>query len=846
MKYLILFFIIIVLFTQSLYSQITLSEVMFDPAESEYLYEFVELFNLSLSDSIDLTGWSIGDGTGTDQIVTVNNNIILAPGQFAVIFDPDYFLNEKIYDALVPADALVLTINGSTFGSGGLSNSVPEKIILFDNAGDTVSSYLYSIDNLPGYSDEKIDLSKPNTPDNWANSSQFHGTPGKANSVSSMNDDVSINLSFEPETPAYQSTVTIIGIIKNQGNSPVTNLIVRFFVDVNSDSLPGLDEMIGSHFYIGDTIQPQDSLIVTTFLENVNSGFYIIISTVEFEHDLNISNNTDIRTLNVSYVLLDLVINEFMYKPFSNSTEWIELFNPTEKSIDIFNWKISDSNQSVKTLISKEHFLVQPGEYVVLTTTENIFNQFTTIPCSTFFFYNSFPSLNNTGDAMILYDLTDSVIDQVEYRSSWSDAYGVSLERIDPSAPADSSNWAASRSIPGGTPGEKNSASIQDDDLALQTLFLSDSTLNPGDAVSITAIIKNTGKNVVNQFTVRFYNDTNQDSVLENSEMITAPQIITEPILRGEQKLISFLWENIPSGVQYIYASVAYSLDQYPENNLKMVLLKVSYERQCMVINEIMFSPLSGQPEWIEIYNRSENTINLQEWKISDADTTSLVTVADKPFFIKSESFIVIAADSLVYELFPDVPAVIILKTFPSLNNDFESVYLYDLNGQMIDVVRYDAAWGGVSGFSLERINPEISSQDSSNWSSCVDAARGTPGGKNSIFIQILPTGASMSIAPNPFSPDYDAHEDVTYISYKLPMKTAFMNIKIYDIRGRLVRFLCNTQATGAEGVVIWNGSDDDGHLCRIGIYIVYLEALNAAQGIIVTHKKTIVLAAKM
>ena len=57
---------------------------------------------------------------------------------------------------------------------------------------------------------------------------------------------------------------------------------------------------------------------------------------------------------------------------------------------------------------------------------------------------------------------------------------------------------------------------------------------------------------------------------------------------------------------------------------------------------------------------------------------------------------------------------------------------------------------------------------------------------------------------------------------------------------------LRNNRPSGAEGSVIWDGKNDDGHVARIGIYIVYLEALNASKGVIVSHKETVVLAAKL
>ncbi|HEX9935123.1 MAG TPA: hypothetical protein VGB38_08005, partial [bacterium] len=57
------------LFPSILLSQITLTEVLFDPLGSEATDEFVEVFNTSQLDTIDLNGWRLGDESGTDPIV---------------------------------------------------------------------------------------------------------------------------------------------------------------------------------------------------------------------------------------------------------------------------------------------------------------------------------------------------------------------------------------------------------------------------------------------------------------------------------------------------------------------------------------------------------------------------------------------------------------------------------------------------------------------------------------------------------------------------------------------------------------------------------------------------------
>ena len=72
------------------------------------------------------------------------------------------------------------------------------------------------------------------------------------------------------------------------------------------------------------------------------------------------------------------------------------------------------------------------------------------------------------------------------------------------------------------------------------------------------------------------------------------------------------------------------------------------------------------------------------------------------------------------------------------------------------------------------------------------------------------------------------------------------VNIKIYDSRGRLVRILSNNMASGSTGSVIFDGRGDDGLALRMGIYIIYLEALNSSTGQNQILKTTVVVARKL
>ncbi len=65
-------------------------------------------------------------------------------------------------------------------------------------------------------------------------------------------------------------------------------------------------------------------------------------------------------------------------------------------------------------------------------------------------------------------------------------------------------------------------------------------------------------------------------------------------------------------------------------------------------------------------------------------------------------------------------------------------------------------------------------------------------------------------------------------------------------IAGRRVRFLLNNEPSGAERTVFWDGRDDNGKICRMGIYILLLEARDNAAGARVTCRATVVLAGRL
>jgi hypothetical protein len=187
----------------------------------------------------------------------------------------------------------------------------------------------------------------------------------------------------------------------------------------------------------------------------------------------------------------------------------------------------------------------------------------------------------------------------------------------------------------------------------------------------------------------------------------------------------------------------------------------------------------------------------------------------------------------------------------PSLNNEGDDIILLDPSGAMIDSVPYLPGWHHPSvidpgGRSLEKVNPLLNGSDARAWSTSADGEGGTPGWTNTLYAPVRPQTGSLTLSPNPFSPDGDGRDDQTIIGFGTPEGTSTISLRIYDIEGRLIRQLATNELTGPAGNVVWDGFDDRRRKARIGMYVVYLEILDAVGSVIDARKAVVVLAGRL
>jgi hypothetical protein len=279
-----------------------------------------------------------------------------------------------------------------------------------------------------------------------------------------------------------------------------------------------------------------------------------------------------------------------------------------------------------------------------------------------------------------------------------------------------------------------------------------------------------------------------------------------------------------------------------------------------LIINEIMFeNPLSSL-EYIEIYNRSDKVLDLSGVTLTTRKTDGSLNTGVKipaKIYLLPDTYLAICenADSIrnYYEL---SNAPFILSTeWTTLNNEYATIALTNATKDTIyDEVTYNTKWHHVlvknsKGVSLERINPNLPSQDALSWHSAAsDVNYGTPGYKNSQYRdlnEVSNVEKNVWTDPAAFSPDNDGIDDICFIHYKTESNGFVGNVLILNPIGEKVFQLATNQLLSTEGMFSWDGRNDKGKNVNTGVYIIYFEMFNPQTGVRKQSKMPIVVSTR-
>jgi hypothetical protein len=585
-----------------------------------------------------------------------------------------------------------------------------------------------------------------------------------------------------------------------------------------------------------------------------SAGEYRLVLQVESAADEIAENNVFVIPFTAGFRVRAVVVNEIMYAPVGGEPEWIELLNTRTSGISLARWKVGDAAAPEGKNICTTAVMIPPRGIVVVTRSARALAE-TRQGCGTELIeMEALPSLNNGGDAVVLRDMAGCTLDSVYYLPAMGGSAGSSLERRDElGAGDDKTNWGTCTATTGATPCAPNSIAVLDTDLALAGCWAD--TITAGERSLLRVVVRNVGRATIGTAVITL-SELQAENPSSENVMLVSEQEVGFLLRRGDSSEVTLLWENPRGGLHHLLFRVSTGGDLRPVNDTLGLWVLVGYRDPFLRINEIMAVPRQGEAEYVEILNADRDTIDLAGWSLGGPGQTGAkqFLLSRRTLALVPGALFVLASDSALLRRFGICDAHLVAVAGTSslqLNNDADAIVLRDATGRTVDSVAYESRWHSPVltapvGRSLERISPDLPSLDARNWGTSVAAMGGTPGCPNSIRASLAGSGSHLAAGPNPFSPDGDGHDDFTIIHFQTSRPSSWMSLKIYDIRGRLIRLLANDEPCAGTGDVVWDGFDDRRCRARIGIYIILLEVVDEDRETVLTAKGSVVVAGKL
>ncbi len=818
---------------------VLVNEFMADPSPSAGLpeVEWVELYNRS-SRFINANSLTLRDATSApiplpDYVMAPGTHVVLTTAAGAGVLRP--FAADTVLSIALPS----------------LNNDADE--IILERAADNLRidrvafASIWHTDTLKIQGGWTLERINPNLvckgKDNWQSCPvPPGGTPGAANA----------SLDNTPDTQAPQ----LLDAFTQGGQTLLLNFSEE--LDAATAINPAAYSLSPAIGITSATPDPDNLTQVTLTLDApLQTGVFYQLTVAASVQDCS-GNGAAGPPVTVVLpdvpALFDVIVTEFMSDPGPNvglpEYEWIELYNRSNKLFNLSSLTFRDETSDPATL---PDYLLAPGEYVTLTSPDGA-AALAGLAQNLLAF--NLPSLNNSTDFLILERLTDGErIERVAYNVNWHAETGKrdggwSLERINPGLPClGRDNWQSCPVLPGGTPGRLNASFSDAPDTTAP--FLIDAF--PTDAQTLEL-----------QFSEGIDAATAADpSAYSVSPGITVADAVPDDINLTYVTL--YLDAPLQAGALYqlaISGAVQDCSGNGVTNGSATIGLPTDPAPLDVVINEVMFNPASGGARYLEMFNRSNKTFNLQAFYLAELlDTLTVVKPVDLQRLFLPGQYMVLSADAEdTRTRYRNIePLNVIDMDFPTLDDKTGNVTIIWTGAGVsitLDSFDYDEDYHNAvysvadrEGVALERIRTDDPTNAAANWTSAsalVTGAPGTPTLPNSQAENPLATGGSdkVRLLNQRLSPDSDGFEDFLEIQYDLPSTGYSGEAVIFESGGQPIRRLQRQTLLGTSGTLRWDGDTDEGTLARPGIYILYFELFDP-QGDVERIKKPFALVAR-
>ncbi|MFH0739524.1 MAG: DUF1566 domain-containing protein [bacterium] len=388
----------------------------------------------------------------------------------------------------------------------------------------------------------------------------------------------------------------------------------------------------------------------------------------------------------------------------SASDEWIELKNISVKQLDLNGWQIFNKSQNLKIFFTTTT-IIEAGGFLLLERT----NDDTVPKIKADYIYTG--ALANAGEMLYLVGKGCALQDRIKAMPYWPEGDNITKETMERNQ---FYGWQTS-SIVGGTPRAKNSVGKTKSSGGSGGIATNNTLASPGQATATSTASSTQQATTTQQATSTEQATTTQNST-SSQQATTTQQATSTPQATSTQQATT---------------------------TVQASLLDV-------VINEIawMGTQASANDEWIELYNNTDQEINLTGWKIFGigASPVSLTgKIPSRGFYLLERTSSTTVSDIVEDQIYTG-----------ALSNSGEKLELKDSQGNVIDDVDCSAGWfagdnsATTSRKTMERKSPVISGSSQTNWASNnvttingLDANNnlilGTPKAQNSILENLAP-----------------------------------------------------------------------------------------------------------